>query len=144
MGDRTAPDELLWQALEAAQAADFIREKDGLDTPVEEGGRNFSGGQRQRLCIARALVRRPRILLLDDSFSALDSATEVLLRGGLRDYLSGLGTTILIVSQRIASVRQADGILVLDEGETAGVGTHEELMESCEVYREIARIGGGA
>ncbi|MBO4396287.1 MAG: ABC transporter ATP-binding protein [Eubacterium sp.] len=144
MGDREASDSALWEALDVAQAADFIRKKDGLDTVVEQGGRNFSGGQRQRLCIARALVRRPKLLLLDDAFSALDTATEKRLRSALRKYLSETGTTTLIVSQRIASVRDADGIIVLDEGETVGVGTHDELLRSCEVYREIAQIGGGA
>ncbi len=135
-GSRDASDELLWQALETAQAADFVREKPGqLDEPVEQGGRNLSGGQKQRLTIARALVSQPDILILDDSASALDYATDAALRRALRALPES--TTVFIVSQRTSSIRHADQILVMDDGELVGCGTHDALMESCEVYREI-------
>ena len=131
-----ATEEELWQALETAQAADFVREKPrGLDSPVEQGGRNFSGGQRQRLTIARALVRKPEILILDDSASALDFATDARLRKAIQQ-MEG-GPTVFIVSQRASSLRHADVIVVLDDGEAVGVGTHEQLLESCPVYQEI-------
>ena len=126
----------LWAALEAAQARDFVERKPkSLDEPVEQGGRNFSGGQRQRLTIARALVRRPEILILDDSASALDLATDARLRQALRslDYRP----TVFIVSQRASSIRHADQIIVLEDGAAVGIGTHEALLESCQVYREI-------
>ena len=135
-GREDATDEELWEALRAACAESFIREKElGLDSPVEQGGRNFSGGQRQRLTIARALVRRPEILILDDSASALDYATEASLRTALREL--PFHPTTFIVSQRASSVRHADLILVLDDGEIVGQGTHEELIETSEVYQEI-------
>lgn len=135
-GDENASDNALWTALELAQAQGVVEDKPGkLDFVVEQGGRNLSGGQRQRLTIARALVRRPRILILDDSSSALDYATDAALRKAIRS-LSGTTTTFL-VSQRIACVRQSDRILVLDNGSLAGSGTHEQLMANCEVYREI-------
>ena len=135
-GDENASDNALWTALELAQAKGVVEDKPGkLDFVVEQGGRNLSGGQRQRLTIARALVRRPRILILDDSSSALDYATDAALRKAIRS-LSGTTTTFL-VSQRIACVRQSDRILVLDNGSLAGSGTHEQLMANCEVYREI-------
>ena len=135
MGNPDADDETLWKALEDAQAASFVREKDGLDTAVEQDGRNFSGGQKQRLAIARALTGRPGILILDDSASALDFATDA----ALREAISRLdpGMTVLIVSQRTASVMNADRILVLDDGKLAGSGTHRELLETCGLYREI-------
>lgn len=132
-GRADATDEELWAAAKIAQADEFIRQKGGLDTPVEQGGKNFSGGQKQRLTVARALVRDPDILILDDSSSALDYATDAEMRRGIRE----LDTTVVIVSQRASSVREADKILVLDEGEAVGMGTHEALMQSCEVYREI-------
>lgn len=132
-GRADATDEELWAAAKIAQADEFIRQKGGLDTPVEQGGKNFSGGQKQRLTVARALVRNPDILILDDSSSALDYATDAEMRRGIRE----LDTTVVIVSQRASSVREADKILVLDEGEAVGMGTHEALMQSCEVYREI-------
>lgn len=133
-----AGDGELWQALEAAQAKDFIEQKPGgLDEPVAQGGRNFSGGQRQRLTIARALVRRPRVLILDDSASALDFATDARLRSAIKNLPWGL--TVFIVSQRASSIRYADKIVVLDDGCAVGVGTHEELLGSCEVYREICQ-----
>ena len=135
-GKPDATDEELWQALETAQARDFVEEKTGgLDEPVSQGGKNFSGGQRQRLTIARALVRKPEILILDDSASALDFATDARLRKAIRQ-MEG-GPTGFIVSQRASSIRYADKIIVLDDGEAVGIGTHEELLKHCEVYREI-------
>ena len=135
-GVENVSDDALWNALEAAQAADFVREKDGgLDAPVEQKGRNLSGGQKQRLTIARALVGNPEILILDDSASALDFATDARLRKALRE-LSG-NPTVFIISQRTSSIKAADLIIVLDEGQAVGMGTHEELLSSCEVYREI-------
>ena len=135
-GKPGASDKELWKALETAQAADFVREKPkGLDSPVEQGGRNFSGGQRQRLTIARALVRQPKILILDDSASALDFATDARLRAALQR-MPGC-PTVFIVSQRASSLRHADVIVVLDDGEAVGVGTHQELLRSCQVYQEI-------
>ena len=135
-GKPGASDKELWQALETAQAADFVREKPkGLDSPVEQGGRNFSGGQRQRLTIARALVRQPKILILDDSASALDFATDARLRAALQRMPGS--PTVFIVSQRASSLRHADVIVVLDDGEAVGVGTHQELLRSCQVYQEI-------
>ena len=126
----------MWNALRIAQAEEIVRKKDkGLDEPVEQEGRNFSGGQRQRLSIARALVRRPDILILDDSASALDYATDAALRKAIREELKDM--TLFIVSQRAASVRNADKIIVLDDGEVVGLDTHEGLLKSCEVYREI-------
>ena len=119
-----------------AQAREVVKSKDGeLDAKVEQGGSNFSGGQRQRLAIARALVRKPGILILDDSASALDYATDAALRKAIRQMENP--PTTFIVSQRAASVRYADRILVLDEGELVGMGTHEELLESCGVYQEV-------
>ena len=135
-GNADASDDQLWRALELAQAAEFVKEKPlGLDEPVEQGGRNFSGGQRQRLTIARALVMEPDILILDDSSSALDYATDAALRRSLRTLPEG--TTVFIVSQRTSSLRHADQILVLEDGQLAGKGKHDELMKTCPVYREI-------
>lgn len=135
-GNENATDQQLWEALETAQAREVVKDKEGeLDAPVEQGGVNFSGGQRQRLTIARALVRKPRILILDDSASALDYATDANLRMAIRRMQDP--PTTFIVSQRAASVRYADEILVLDDGEMVGRGTHETLLESCEVYQEI-------
>ena len=131
-----ATDEEIWQALEIAQAAEFVRGKPGmLDAPVETAGRNFSGGQRQRLTIARALVPKPRILILDDSASALDFATDAALRKAIKGKTQGM--TVFIVSQRAASVQRADHILVLDDGRLVGDAPHAELLHSCEVYKEI-------
>ena len=132
-GKVDATDEELMQAVRLAQAEDVVVGKGGLNAMVEQGGKNFSGGQKQRLTIARALARNPEILILDDAASALDYATDAALRKAIR----GLNTTVVIVSQRASAVRDADKILVLDEGETVGMGTHEQLMDSCEVYREI-------
>ncbi len=135
-GKADATDEELWEALSLAQADRFIRDKSGaLDEPVKQNGSNFSGGQKQRLTIARALVRRPEILILDDSASALDYATESALRSSLASL--EYNPTKFIVSQRTSSIRHADLIVVLDDGEVVGLGTHEELLESCETYREI-------
>ena len=131
-----ASDEEIWQALEIAQAAEFVRGKPGmLDAPVEPAGRNFSGGQRQRLTIARALVPKPKILILDDSASALDFATDAALRKAIKEETHGM--TVFIVSQRAASVQRADHILVLDDGKLVGDAPHAELLRSCEVYKEI-------
>jgi ABC-type multidrug transport system fused ATPase/permease subunit len=135
-GNENATDEDLWAALEAAQAAEVVRDKEGmLDAQVAQGGTNFSGGQRQRLTIARALVRKPRILILDDSASALDYATDARLRTALRQIPDA--PTTFIVSQRAASVCHADLILVLEDGEMVDSGTHEELLGRCQVYQEI-------
>ena len=135
-GDSAATDEQLWAALKIAQADDVVKSKDGeLDAQVEQGGSNFSGGQRQRLAIARALVRKPAILILDDSASALDYATDANLRMAIRKMENP--PTTFIVSQRAASVRYADQILVLDDGELVGCGSHDQLLEGCQVYQEI-------
>ena len=135
-GNENATVEELWHALSIAQSEDFVRQKPGkLDDPVEQGGRNLSGGQRQRLTIARALVGHPDILILDDSASALDYATDAALRKALRTLPAE--TTLFIVSQRTSSLRHADQIIVLDDGHVVGIGTHDTLMQTCEVYREI-------
>ena len=135
-GKKDATDEQLWEALDIAQAREVVKDKEGeLDAPVEQGGVNFSGGQRQRLTIARALVRKPAILILDDSASALDYATDANLRMAIRSQKNA--PTTFIVSQRAASVRYADEILVLDDGVLVGKGTHDMLLESCPVYQEI-------
>jgi ATP-binding cassette subfamily B protein len=131
-----ASDDEIWRALEIAQARDFVEALDeGLDAPVAQGGTNLSGGQRQRLAIARALVRRPSIYLFDDSFSALDYATDAALRAALAPETRD--ATVLVVAQRVATIRYADRILVLDEGRVVGDGTHDELLASNETYQEI-------
>lgn len=143
-GKKDATEEEMWEALRIAQAEDFVRrKKNGLDEIVEQEGKNFSGGQRQRLAIARALVRRPDILILDDSASALDYATDAKLRAAIREELTDM--TLFIVSQRTASVRYADKIIVLEDGNVVGMGKHEDLLDTCEVYREIyeSQYGGG-
>lgn len=135
-GNADATDDELWEALEVAQAADFVRDKPGgLEAPVSQGGTNVSGGQRQRLCIARALVARPAVYVFDDSFSALDVATDARLRAALGEATGG--ATVIIVAQRISTIRDADNIVVLDGGVVVGQGTHDELLESNETYREI-------
>lgn len=135
-----ATDEEIWQALETAQAASFVRKMpDGLDSVILQGGKNLSGGQKQRLTIARALVGEPEILILDDSASALDFATDAALRQAIAKFSAGRGNrmTTIIVSQRANTVRYADQIVVLDDGRATGIGTHEQLLESCQTYREI-------
>ena len=135
-GREDATDDELWQALDTAQAREVVKDKDGeLDAMIEQGGANLSGGQRQRLTIARALVRNPKILILDDSASALDYATDARLRMAIRGMKNP--PTTFIVSQRAASVRYADQIIVLEDGEMAGIGTHDELLKNCAVYQEI-------
>ncbi len=133
-GNENATEAELMKAVEIAQAADVVAAK-GLDGRIEEGGKNLSGGQRQRLTIARALVRNPEILILDDSASALDFATDAALRKAIRE--SSVNRTVFIVSQRTSSIFNADQIVVLDDGEVAGIGTHDELLKNCEVYEEI-------
>lgn len=144
--DEAATDDELWAALDMAQASEFVRNKpQGLDAPVEAGGKNFSGGQRQRLTIARALVGSPQILIMDDSASALDFKTDAALRHAIRERggrgaaEGGLPLTTVIVSQRVSTVRDADMICVLDHGSVAGLGTHDELYASCQLYREICQ-----
>ncbi|MEW1739363.1 ABC transporter ATP-binding protein [Nocardia beijingensis] len=135
-GDPQATDEELWRALEIAQAADFVREMpEGLRTPVAQGGTTVSGGQRQRLAIARALVKKPRVYLFDDSFSALDVATDARLREALKPETAD--ASVVIVAQRIATIRDADQIVVLEDGAIAGIGTHDQLLRDCSEYREI-------
>lgn len=144
--DESATDEELWTALDMAQASEFVRNKpQGLDAPVEAGGKNFSGGQRQRLTIARALVGSPQVLIMDDSASALDFKTDAALRHAIRERSmhgaaeGGLPLTTVIVSQRVSTVRDADMICVLDHGSVAGLGTHDGLYASCQLYREICQ-----
>lgn len=144
--DEAATDEELWAALDMAQASEFVRNKpQGLDAPVEAGGKNFSGGQRQRLTIARALVGSPQVLIMDDSASALDFKTDAALRHAIRERSmrgaaeGGLPLTTVIVSQRVSTVRDADVICVLDHGSVAGLGTHDELYATCQLYREICQ-----
>lgn len=144
--DESATDEELWAALDMAQASEFVRNKpQGLDAPVEAGGKNFSGGQRQRLTIARALVGSPQILIMDDSASALDFKTDAALRHAIRERSmrgaaeDSLPLTTVIVSQRVSTVRDADMICVLDHGSVAGLGTHDELYATCQLYREICQ-----
>ena len=144
--DESATDEELWAALDMAQASEFVRNKQqGLDAPVEAGGKNFSGGQRQRLTIARALVGSPQILIMDDSASALDFKTDAALRHAIRERSmrgaaeGGLPLTTVIVSQRVSTVRDADMICVLDHGSVAGLGTNDELYANCQLYREICQ-----
>jgi len=135
-GKPEATEDELWAALEIAQAADFVREMpDGLDSPIAQGGTNVSGGQRQRLAIARALVKRPEIYLFDDSFSALDLATDARLRIALRPVVER--ATVVLVAQRVSTIVDADQIVVLDDGVVVGLGSHRQLLESCPTYVEI-------
>ena len=143
-GRPDATDEEMWAALRVAQAEDFVRRMPGgLEARIEQGGTNVSGGQRQRLSIARALVRRPDIYVFDDSFSALDLATDARLRAALRPWASS--SAVVIVAQRISTVADADQIVVLDDGAVVGLGTHDELLETCRTYVEIveSQLGEG-
>ena len=136
LGNENASDEEIWEALRIAQADSVVKEKEKeLDTVIQEGGKNLSGGQKQRLTIARALVRKPEILILDDSTSALDFATDAKLRRAIAENTNAM--TVCIVSQRVMSMMKADKIFVLDKGKLVGSGTHEELLKTCEVYKEI-------
>jgi len=136
VGDEAASDEDLWKALEIAQGSEFVEEMpEGLEAPIAQGGTNVSGGQRQRLAIARALVKRPEIYVFDDSFSALDFRTDARLRAALHRDLST--ATVIIVAQRVGTILHADRIVVLEDGGVAGIGTHDELMATCDTYREI-------
>jgi len=137
IGDPTAEEAAVRQAVEIAQAADFVfNESAGLEAEVAQGGTNFSGGQKQRLSIARALVKKPPIYIFDDSFSALDFKTDAALRQALRKHTGN--STVLIVTQRVATAKNSDQILVLDNGRLIGRGTHQELLKSCQTYHEIA------
>ena len=135
-GKKDATDDEIIAACKAAQAHDFImRQPNGYDTDLSQGGLNLSGGQKQRLCIARAMIKSPKILILDDSTSAVDTATEAKIREAFYNELAD--TTVIIIAQRISSVKDADEIVVLDDGKIDAVGTHDELMKSCEIYQEI-------
>jgi ATP-binding cassette subfamily B protein len=135
-GNPKATDEELWRALDIAQARDFVTAMEGgLEASIDQGGTNVSGGQRQRLAIARALVKRPAIYLFDDCFSALDAGTDARLRAALR--AETRDATALIVAQRVSTIMHSDRIIVLDDGRIVGIGTHDELMTVCEPYREI-------
>jgi ATP-binding cassette subfamily B protein len=135
-GNESADDDDLWHALTIAQAKDFVTAMEGgLDGEIDQGGTNVSGGQRQRLAIARAVVRKPKVYIFDDSFSALDFKTDQLLRAAL--HKETRDATVIIVAQRVGTIMHADQIVVLDGGEVVGVGKHEELMKTCETYQEI-------
>jgi len=135
-GDENATDQEMEAACRMACADEFIsRMPDGYDTRIEQGGTNVSGGQKQRLCIARAILRKPKVLILDDSTSAVDTATDAKIRAALKEALPG--STKLIIAQRISSVMDADMILVLDDGKISGIGTHDQLMASNQIYREV-------
>ncbi|MDE5769674.1 MAG: ABC transporter ATP-binding protein/permease, partial [Oscillospiraceae bacterium] len=135
-GNAQATNKEIMEACQLAQADDFVQSfPDGYDTYIEQGGTNVSGGQKQRLCIARALLKKPKILILDDSTSAVDTKTDAFIRQGFRDFIPD--TTKIIIAQRISSVQDADMIIVLDGGAVSAVGTHEELLQTSEIYREV-------
>ena len=137
-GDDSANDERVREAAAIAQSTDFIEDKpDGFDSPIAQGGSNVSGGQRQRLAIARAIVRKPEIYVFDDSFSALDFKTDSALRQALAKETGA--ATVVIVAQRVSTIMNADRIIVMDEGKVMGMGTHRELLKTCETYQEIVR-----
>jgi ATP-binding cassette subfamily B protein len=134
-GKPDATEEELWTALEVAAASDFVAAMGGIDAPISQGGTNVSGGQRQRLSIARALVRRPDVYVFDDSFSSLDLATDARVRTALGPYTTG--SAVLVVAQRVSTIMSANQILVLEDGRAVGLGTHQQLLESCPTYIEI-------
>ena len=135
-GNENATDEELIEACKLAQADDFVQKMpNGYDTYIEQGGSNVSGGQKQRLCIARALLKKPKVLILDDSTSAVDTKTDALIREAFKEYIPD--TTKIIIAQRIASVQDADKIIVLDGGKIAAMGTHDELLKTSDIYREV-------
>ena len=137
-GKPDATEDEMWAALRVAQADDFVRAMaDGLEARIEQGGSNVSGGQRQRLSIARALIRRPEVFIFDDSFSALDLTTDARLRAALPEYTED--AAVLIVAQRVSTISTADQIVVLEDGEIVGIGTHDELLETCPTYAEIVQ-----
>ena len=143
-GNEYASDEQMWEALSLAQASDFVSSfKDGLDYKVEQGGVNFSGGQKQRLCIARALLKDPKILILDDTTSACDTHTDQLIRDNLKRTKPDV--TKIIISQRVSSIKDCDKIIVMDRGKIIAEGKNDELMDSCEIYKELyeSQLGGG-
>ena len=135
-GNPNATDEEMYEACRLAQADEFIQQfPDKYDTWIEQGGSNVSGGQKQRLCIARALLKKPKVLILDDSTSAVDTRTDALIRQGFRRFIPD--TTKIIIAQRVASVQDADRIIVMDGGRISAIGTHEELLKSSDIYREV-------
>ena len=139
-GDEHADQDAIENALVVSQAKEFVSTMDeGIASPIAQGGTNVSGGQKQRLSIARALVRKADVYIFDDTFSALDYKTDASFRQALHEMIEKTHATVLIVAQRISTIRNADRIVVLDEGKIAGIGTHEELMKNCSVYQEIAR-----
>ena len=143
-GNEYASDEQMWEALSLAQASDFVSSfKDGLDYKVEQGGVNFSGGQKQRLCIARALLKDPKILILDDTTSACDTHTDQLIRDNLKRTKPDV--TKIIISQRVSSIKECDKIIVMDRGKIIAEGKNDELMDSCGIYKELyeSQLGGG-
>ena len=144
-GDINATEEDMWEALKIAQAEEIVKAKpDMLNAKVEQGGANFSGGQKQRLCIARALVKKPKILILDDSTSAVDTKTDMLIRQGLAEEVPHI--TKIVIAQRISSIQSADQIIIVDDGHINQIGTHEELLKTNKIYQEVYytqnRVGG--
>ncbi len=136
LGESKPKEEDIIRAIDISQSTDFVRNMNGLSAAISQGGKNVSGGQKQRLSIARAIAKKPEILIFDDSFSALDYKTDKTLRAALHKEMDN--TTILLVAQRIGTIKEADKIIVLDEGKMVGIGKHEELLKNCPVYKEIA------